>query len=217
MPAACATSSTLTSAKPRAANNSMAMSVMCCGVVERRLPTRDCGTIGPALPFRHSMPYSDDDCDHDRPFVVETWREANSHAVRDRSRDRSRPALRPSSSPRPWLKRCPSTACAGSTDRDRARRAKSQTFDPDRGWQLAPAGGGSARAVRRAALSLRHAQAVVSEESHHPHGGAVAGRPSRCPVRLPGRRGRRFRTGALPARAGCAGRIQHAGAPGGHD
>jgi len=31
--------------------------VMCSGVVERRLPTRDCGNIGPALPLRHSMPY----------------------------------------------------------------------------------------------------------------------------------------------------------------
>src|ERR1700727_2980918 len=57
MPAACATSSTLTSAKPWVVNSSMAMSVMCCGVVERRLPTRDCGIIRPGLPLRHSMPY----------------------------------------------------------------------------------------------------------------------------------------------------------------
>src|SRR5277367_4283831 len=57
MPAACATSSTLTSANPRAVNNSMATSVMCSGVVERRRPTRDCDNIKPALPLRHSMPY----------------------------------------------------------------------------------------------------------------------------------------------------------------
>src|ERR1700754_937625 len=57
MPAAAATSSTLTSVKPRAVNSSMATSVMCCGVVERRRPTRDWGNMGPALPLRHSMPY----------------------------------------------------------------------------------------------------------------------------------------------------------------
>src|ERR1700730_2492640 len=57
MPAACATSSTLTSANPRAANKSRATSVMWPGVVERRRPTRGCAIIRPALPLRHSMPY----------------------------------------------------------------------------------------------------------------------------------------------------------------
>src|SRR5579875_2868847 len=50
MPAACATSSTLTSAKPRAANSPRATSVMCWGVVERRRPTRLPGNMAP--PFR---------------------------------------------------------------------------------------------------------------------------------------------------------------------
>ncbi|BCI91117.1 hypothetical protein NIIDMKKI_63230 [Mycobacterium kansasii] len=63
MPAARATSSTLTSANPRAVNKSMATSVMWCLVVERRRPTRDSCSIRPALPFRHSMPYSGDQCD----------------------------------------------------------------------------------------------------------------------------------------------------------
>src|SRR6185312_13346091 len=78
-------------------------------------------------------------------------------------------------------------------------------------------GGCSAGAVRRSALPLRYAQAVVFEESHHAHRGAVAGRASRLTVRLPGRRSRRCRPSSLSAGAGSAGRLQHAGGPGGSE
>src|SRR5205085_1306255 len=80
---------------------------------------------------------------------------------------------------------------------------------------VAPSGGGSPGTLWRTAVSLRHPQAVLSEEPHHPRGGAVAGRPSGCPVRLPRGRGGRLGTAAVSARAWCARRIQHAGASGG--
>src|SRR5699024_148298 len=69
MPAAPATSSTLTSLKPRPANRSMATSVICSRVVERRRPTRGCGgdpvpgIFSRPLPFWHSMPYPDPECE----------------------------------------------------------------------------------------------------------------------------------------------------------
>ena len=58
----------------------------------------------------------------------------------------------------------------------------------------APPGGGAARAVRGAAVSLRHAQAVVPEEPDDRRGGQLARRPPRRPVRLPRRRNRRRRS-----------------------
>src|SRR3954451_943450 len=65
MPAASATSSTLTSSNPRAANRSIATELMWSQVVERRRPTR-CWETGlmrlDPFPFRHPMPYS---CDLD--------------------------------------------------------------------------------------------------------------------------------------------------------
>src|SRR5215208_2106375 len=80
----------------------------------------------------------------------------------------SRSNLKLRSSPRPWSKRCRSTGCAGSTDSVVARGVRS-------GPQLEAAspGGGAARAVRCAAVSLRHAQAVVPEEPHDRRGGQI--------------------------------------------
>src|SRR3978361_2008806 len=65
MPAAAATSSTLTSSNPRAANRSRATAAMRSWVVAGGRPRRcaealeacSCRT-GSTLPFRHSMPYS---------------------------------------------------------------------------------------------------------------------------------------------------------------
>src|SRR6478735_4205538 len=61
MPAACATSSTLTASNPRALNSSIATSAIWPRVVERRRPTlgASIATFFPSgVPFRHSMPYS---------------------------------------------------------------------------------------------------------------------------------------------------------------
>src|SRR6202035_2395347 len=116
-----------------------------------------------------------------------------------------------SSSPRPWLKRCPSTGCAGSTDRGRPCTGAGRVRSRSR-MAVAPTGGRAARALWCAVVSLRNSQTVVPEEPHHPRGGAIVGRISGRPRRLPGRGRAGLSATALLACARRAGRVAHAGA-----
>ena len=71
-------------------------------------------------------------------------------------------------------------------------------FDLDRPWQRRFAGVDAPRAVRRAAVPLRHPAAVVPEEPDGAGGGPVAGRPPQRPGRV---RGGRRGGGGTPAYA----------------
>src|SRR5690242_13674397 len=198
MPAATATSSTLTSSKLRAENRSMATLEMWSVVVERRRPTRcsDTGAIGSPLPFWHSMPYY---CDLGHTVETQPYERCCSWSRTSRSKPKN-------SSPRRWSKRCRSTGCAGSTDRVVACRGVRS------GCQLAAASpsGGAAGAVRCAALSLRHPQAVVPEKPDDRRGGQLDWRPPRRSLGLPSRGDRRRATGAVSARTRRARPVQHA-------
>ena len=178
IPAACATSSTLTASKPRAANRSMATSAMCLRRGRRRPASAEPGTGSGhctstfAAPFRfgtrcHIVCHTDPMCrvSHDeRQSIMDNDQQAH-HRHRARHRDPRRRGLH-RRDVRGLL-----TVSAASRSGDRGGPVRrSAVIRPRSRLASAPAGGGAPGAVRRAALPLRHPQAVVSEEPHHPRG-----------------------------------------------
>ncbi|OOK63271.1 hypothetical protein BZL30_9522 [Mycobacterium kansasii] len=120
-----------------------------------------------ALPFRHSMPYSGDQCDQYH-LTLSRPRTKGIHVDHETDTDVELVT-------ETWLKRFPSTACAGLLTVPIARpsppaggfsgtaESSASEFDPDRGWRLHRRWR-FGRALRGAVVPLRHPQAVVSED-----------------------------------------------------